>query len=98
RAAEYAVASVCVPPVHGGRARAVLGDTDVAVGAVVGFPHGYSTTEVKVAEPRQALPDGATELDMVLQIGAVKSGRDADVGADIAAVVEVAHAAGAIVK
>ena len=97
-AAEYDVASVCVPPVHVGRARAILGDTDVAVGAVVGFPHGYSTTEVKVAEARQALADGATELDMVLQIGALKSGRDADVRADIAAVVEVAHAAGAIVK
>jgi deoxyribose-phosphate aldolase len=97
-AAEYDVASVCVPPVHVGRAKAILETTDVAVGAVVGFPHGYSTTEVKVAEARQALADGATELDMVLQIGALKSGRDGDVGADIAAVVEVAHSAGAIVK
>ena len=49
-------------------------------------------------EARQALADGATELDMVIQIGALKSGRDADVEADIAAVVEVAHAGGAIVK
>lgn len=97
-AAEYDVASVCVPPVHVRRATAILDGTDVAVGTVVGFPHGYSTTEVKVAETRQALADGATEIDMVLQIGALKSGRDADVRADIAAVVEVAHAAGAIVK
>ncbi|HEY7132292.1 MAG TPA: deoxyribose-phosphate aldolase [Candidatus Limnocylindrales bacterium] len=97
-AARYDVASVCVPPVHVRRAKAILGGTDVEVGTVVGFPHGYCTTETKVAETRQALSDGATEIDMVLQIGALKSGRDADVEADIRAVVEVAHAAGAIVK
>jgi deoxyribose-phosphate aldolase len=97
-AAEYDVASVCVPPVHVRRAKAILDRTDVAVGTVVGFPHGYCTTETKVAETRQALADGATEIDMVLRIGALKSGRDADVEADIRAVVEVAHAGGAIVK
>ena len=97
-AARYDVASVCVPPVHVRRAKAILDGTDVAVGTVVGFPHGYATTETKVVETRQALADGATEIDMVLQVGALKSGRDADVQADIAAVVEVAHAAGAIVK
>ena len=97
-AAEYDVASVCVPPVHVRRAAAILAGTDVAVGTVVGFPHGYATTETKVAEARQALADGATEIDMVIQVGALKSGRDADVQADIAAVVDVAHAAGAIVK
>jgi deoxyribose-phosphate aldolase len=97
-AAAYDVASVCVPPVHVRRAAAILGGTDVAVGTVVGFPHGYATTETKVAETRQALADGATEIDMVLQIGALKSDRDADVLADIAAVVDVAHAAGALVK
>jgi deoxyribose-phosphate aldolase len=97
-AAEYDVASVCVPPVHVRRAVALLEGTDVKVGTVVGFPHGYGTTETKVAETRQALSDGATEIDMVLQIGALKSGRDADVQFDIAAVVEVAHADGAIVK
>ena len=97
-AARYDVASVCVPPVHVRRAAAILAGTDVAVGTVVGFPHGYATTETKVAETRQALADGATEIDMVIQIGALKSGRDADVQADIAAVVDVAHAGGAIVK
>jgi deoxyribose-phosphate aldolase len=97
-AAEYHVASVCVPPVHVRRAAAILTGTDVAVGTVVGFPHGYATPETKVAETRQALADGATEIDMVIQIGALRSGRDGDVQADIAAVVEVAHAAGAIVK
>ncbi|MDH4141901.1 MAG: deoxyribose-phosphate aldolase, partial [Chloroflexota bacterium] len=97
-AAEYAVASVCVRPTDVRRATAILDGTDVAVGTVVGFPHGDHRTETKVFEARQALADGATELDMVIQIGALKSGRDADVEEDIRAVVEVAHASGAIVK
>ena len=97
-AAEYDVASVCVPPVQVPRARAILEGTGVAVGTVVGFPHGYATTRTKVAETRQALAEGATEIDMVLQIGALKSRRDADVEADIRAVVDVAHERGAIVK
>jgi deoxyribose-phosphate aldolase len=97
-AATYDVASVCVRPADVRRARAILDGTDVAVGTTIGFPHGNHATEVKVFEATRALADGATELDMVLQIGALKSGRDADVEADIRAVVEVAHAAGAIVK
>lgn len=97
-AARYDVASVCVRPADIRRAAAILEGTDVKVGTTVGFPHGNHATAIKVAEARQALADGATELDMVLGIGALKSGRDADVQADIAAVVEVAHAAGAIVK
>ncbi|MFO1541216.1 MAG: deoxyribose-phosphate aldolase [Chloroflexota bacterium] len=97
-AARYDVASVCVRPADVRRAAAILAGTDVRVGTTIGFPHGSHATEVKVAEARRALADGATELDMVLQIGALKSGRDADVEADIRAVVDVAHAAGAIVK
>ena len=97
-AARYDVASVCVRPADVTRARAILAATDVAVGTTIGFPHGNHTTEVKVFEARQALADGATELDMVLKIGALKSGRDRDVEDDIRAVVEVAHAADAIVK
>src|SRR5512140_143957 len=97
-AATYDVASVCVRPADVRRAAALLAGTDVAVGTTIGFPHGNHRTEIKVVEARQALADGATELDMVIAIAALKSGRDADVGSDIAAVVEVAHAAGAIVK
>jgi deoxyribose-phosphate aldolase len=97
-AAEYDVASVCVRPADVARARAILAGTAVAVGTTIGFPHGNHRTETKVFEARRALADGATELDMVLLIGALKSGRDAEVQADIAAVVEVAHAADAIVK
>ncbi len=97
-AAKYDVASVCCRPADVQRAAAILAGTDVAVGTTIGFPHGNHVTAIKIAEAHQALADGATELDMVIQIGALKSGRDADVQADIAAIVEVAHAAGAIVK
>jgi len=97
-AAEYDVASVCVRPADVKRARAILDGTAVAVGTVIGFPHGSSTTAAKVFEARDALTNGATELDMVIQIGALRSGRDQDVRDDIAAVVRVAHEGGAIVK
>jgi len=97
-AARYDVASVCVRPADVLRARAILAGTDVAVGTTIGFPHGNHLTAIKVFEAERALVDGATELDMVIQIGALKAGRDADVGADIRAIVEVAHAGGAIVK
>jgi deoxyribose-phosphate aldolase len=97
-ALEYDVASVCVRPVDVARAKAILDGSDVKVGTTIGFPHGNHRTETKIDEARRALADGATELDMVIQIGALKSGRDADVQADIAAIVEVAHGAGAIVK
>ena len=97
-AAQYDVASVCVRPTDVVRAAEILAGTDVAVGTTIGFPHGDHRTETKVFEARRALTDGATELDMVIQIAALRSGRDSDVRADIAAVVEVAHHAGAIVK
>src|SRR5829696_293176 len=97
-AAEYDVASVCVRPVDVARAVAILAGTDVAVGTVIGFPHGSHTTDTKVFEARRALGDGATELDMVIDIGALKSERDQDVQRDIAAVVDVAHERGGLVK
>ena len=97
-AARYNVASVCVRPADVLRARGILDGTDVAVGTTIGFPHGNHLTATKVFEAQRALADGATELDMVIQIGALKAGRDHDVQEDIAAVVRVGHAAGAIVK
>ena len=97
-AAKYHVASVCCRPADVKRAVETLAGSDVKVGTTVGFPHGNHTTETKVFEAKQALADGAVELDMVLRIGALKSGRDQDVEDDIRAVVDVAHAAGAIVK
>lgn len=97
-AAAYDVASVCCRPADVQRAAGILRGSDVKVGTTIGFPHGNHATATKVAEAHQAIADGATELDMVLLIGALRSGRDAEVQADIAAVVEVAHEAGAIVK
>ena len=88
-AAEYQVVSVCVRPADVALAAAELDGTGVAVGTVVSFPHGHSTTRVKVAESEQALEDGAIELDMVLNIGWLLSGRHDEVQADIAAVVGV---------
>jgi deoxyribose-phosphate aldolase len=97
-AVAYDVASVCVRPRDVTGARDLLAGSDVAVGTVIGFPHGSHRTETKVFEAHRALEDGATELDMVIAIGALKSGRDADVQADIAAICDVAHGGGAIVK
>jgi deoxyribose-phosphate aldolase len=97
-AAKYDVASVCVRPADVRRARAILEGSEVAVGTTIGFPHGNHLTAVKVFEAERALEQGATELDMVIQIGALKSRRDRDVEDDIRAIVDVAHANGAIVK
>ena len=97
-AAAYDVASVCCRPVDVGRCRDALAGGGVLVGTVVGFPHGTSTTAVKAAEAERALDDGAVELDMVLPVGWLRSGEDAYVQDDIAAVVDVAHARGAAVK
>ena len=97
-AATYDVASVCARPLDVGRCVKALGGSNVLVGTVIGFPHGSSTTAVKVAEAEQALDDGAVELDMVLAIGMLRSGEDAYVHDDIAAVVAAAVARDAIVK
>lgn len=95
-AAEWKVFSVCVRPSDIAYAAERLAGTGVAVGTVIGFPHGTTSTAAKVAEVRQALTDGATEFDMVVNIGALRSGFDDVVVADIAAV--VAAASGHITK
>jgi deoxyribose-phosphate aldolase len=97
-AAKYDVASVCCRPLDVTRCRDALDGSDVLVGTVIGFPHGSSTTAVKVAEAQRALADGATELDMVLAIGYLRSGEDEYVHDDIAAVVQVVAGTDAIVK
>ena len=97
-AVQYEVASATVRPADVARARALLGGSTVVVGTVVGFPHGSSTTATKVFEARRAIDEGAREVDMVIDIAALLSGRDDDVRQQIAAVVEVAHGSGALVK
>jgi len=97
-AARYHVATVCVKPCHVRLAAEQLKDSDVLVSTVIGFPHGSSVTEIKVAEAQRAMDDGAVELDMVLNIGELRSGNDDFVFQDIKAVCDVAHARGVKVK
>jgi deoxyribose-phosphate aldolase len=97
-AARYHVASVCIKPYSVPLAAALLRGSDVAVGTTIGFPHGGHATAIKLFESERALDDGATELDMVVNIGQVLSGDWDAVTADIAAVTAAAHRRGALVK
>lgn len=96
-ARDARVASVCIKPSSVTLAYEILRGTEVEVGTVIGFPHGASKTSIKVTEAEEALHDGATELDMVINIGWLRSGESAKVEADIRAVVEAASGK-AIVK
>jgi deoxyribose-phosphate aldolase len=95
-AAEWGVFSVCVRPSDIAYAVRRLEGTGVAVGTVIGFPHGTTSTAAKVAEVAQALADGASEVDMVVNIGFLRSGLDDAVVDDIRAVVDAA--AGRVTK
>jgi deoxyribose-phosphate aldolase len=97
-AVRYGVASVCIKPFAVPLAARILSGSGVFVGTTVGFPHGAHATSVKVFEAREAVADGATELDMVINIGQAIGGEWDAVTSDIAAVTKVAHDAGAIVK
>lgn len=97
-AAEHHFASVCVNPVNVRQCAELLAGTNVPVCTVVGFPLGATPTAVKVYETERALRDGALEVDMVINIGALKSGDHQTVYDDIAAVTGASHAGGAMVK
>ncbi len=97
-ARKYDTATVCCIPTDVALCRRELTGSDVKVAAVVGFPHGTSTTATKVFEATAAIADGAHELDMVLHIGRLVGGDLEYVRADIRAVVEVAHRSGVLVK
>ena len=97
-ARRYGVASATVRPADVAFAVDLLEGSDVFVSTVVGFPHGSSSTETKAFEAERAVELGAREIDMVLNIGRLRSGRAVEVRDDIAAVVAVAQAKGAIVK
>ncbi len=90
-AREYQFAAVCVNPTHVKLCADLLKDSDVAVASVVGFPLGATSPEVKAYEARQAIQNGATEIDMVINIGALKDGDYDLVEHDIAAVVRACH-------
>jgi len=88
---RYSAVSVCVRPADVALCAERLADSTVAVGTVIGFPHGDNTTATKVFEAKQAMADGAVELDMVLNYGLLRSGEFERVGEDIRAVVEAAN-------
>jgi len=95
---KYAVRAVCCTPSDVALVKEHLRGSEVKIAAVVGFPHGYSTTAAKVFEAEQAMKDGAHELDMVLHIGRLRSGDEAYVRSDIKAVVDAGHKRGVLVK
>jgi deoxyribose-phosphate aldolase len=97
-ARQYNFASVCVNPYWVPLVKSELAGSPVKVCTVVGFPLGATSTEAKVAETTAAVRAGAQEIDMVINIGALKSGDTDAVRNDISAVVRAAHAGGAIVK
>lgn len=96
--AELGTASVCVKPSHVPLAAECLRGSSVLVSTVIGFPHGGTTTETKVAETELACRQGAKEVDMVANVGKVLSGDWEYVEADIRAVVAAARRGGAIIK
>jgi deoxyribose-phosphate aldolase len=97
-AAKYQVASVCIKPYAVQRAAELLQGSGVLVGAVIGFPHGNSTTESKRYETELACRDGAAEIDMVINIGKAMGGDWDYVANDVRAVCNEAHRHGAKVK
>jgi len=96
--ARYGFASVCINPTWVRDAACALRGSGVKVCTVIGFPLGANTPDTKAYEARRAIFDGASELDMVLNIGALKSGDYELVARDISAVVDVAHEVGLICK
>jgi deoxyribose-phosphate aldolase len=96
--ARYGFASVCINPTWVRDAVCALRGSGVKVCTVIGFPLGANLPDTKAYEARRAIFDGATELDMVINLGALKSGNDALVLRDIASVVAVAHEVDLICK
>jgi purine-nucleoside phosphorylase len=97
-AMEHGFASVCINPIHVEHAVAQLRESEVKVGTVVGFPLGAVPTGDKVRETEKAIDEGATEVDMVINIGALKEKNDLLVEREIAAVVTAAHSRGVLCK
>ncbi len=97
-ARQYDAASVCVKPYHVQLAKGLLAGTTVVVSTVVGFPHGSSTTATKLAQAKEALENGATELDMVINYGELRSGHIDDVAQEVKAICDLAHVHNAKVK
>lgn len=97
-ALEYHFASVCINPGYVKQCASLLKGSDVKVCTVIGFPLGATTTESKVCETKNAIENGATEVDMVVNVGMLKSGDLTFIESDIRSVAETAHDGGALLK
>ncbi|MEM8585229.1 MAG: deoxyribose-phosphate aldolase [Bacteroidota bacterium] len=97
-AAKYQVASICVKPCHVAKAVEYMQGSGVPVSTVIGFPHGGQKAEVKIFEAEQAIADGVTELDMVVNLGDVLPENWTSAGRDIAAVLKVCRAQNSLLK
>ena len=97
-AVAYGFAAVCIPPPFVKRAKTLLEPTTVKVATVIGFPFGYSATEAKIAETVLAIVDGADELDMVINLIALRMGDWTFLTREIQLVTEVVHNKGKIIK
>jgi deoxyribose-phosphate aldolase len=97
-ARRYHVATVCVKPYHASMASAILKGSDVGICAVIGFPHGNSTASIKSEEALQVIGDGATEVDMVVNIGKVLQGDWKYVESEIHTVNSVCRTHNALLK
>jgi len=97
-AVQYNFAAVCLPPVYVADAVNMLRGTTVKVATVIGFPLGYTYNNTKLGEARLSLGQGAQELDMVINIGALKNGAYAYLEQEAAAVMEVVRSEGALLK
>lgn len=97
-AVEYQFAAVCIPPFFVKEAYQFLEKEPVKVSTVIGFPMGYSTTSAKVEEIKRAIDEGAAEVDVVINICAVKSGNWNYVQNDIASMITAVHLKGKHIK
>jgi deoxyribose-phosphate aldolase len=97
-AKKYGVASVCVKPYSVKLAKSILKDSEVKVGTVIGFPHGSNSIETKLFEAKQAISDGAEELDMVINIGKLLSADFEYIQKEIQTIVEITKRNYLIVK
>lgn len=97
-AVEFGFAAVCIPPPFVKRVKTILEPTDIKVATVIGFPFGYSATEAKIAETVLAIVDGADELDMVINLVALRMNDWAFLSKEVSMVTQVVHNKGKTIK
>jgi deoxyribose-phosphate aldolase len=97
-ARTYGFAGVCVPPPFVRNARKLLHGTDIKLVTVIGFPFGYSCAKAKIFENAQAIEDGADEIDMVINIAAMKNGQWAYLESEVKHILDACHKNGKILK